>query len=39
MKHLEILGSFYSGNGLRAEAKGLAIVACFLVQEPFSFGK
>jgi len=31
MKHLEILGSFYSGNGLRAEAKGLAIVACFLV--------
>jgi len=31
MKHLEILASFYSGNGLRAEAKGLAIVACFLV--------
>jgi hypothetical protein len=31
MKHLEILASFYTGHGLRAEGAGLAIVACALL--------
>ena len=31
MKHLEILASFYSVQGLREEGEGLAIVACALL--------
>ena len=31
MKHFEILATFYSVQGLRDEAGGLAIVACALL--------
>jgi len=35
MKHIEILGSFYSVTGLREEAVGLVIVACALLTGGF----